>query len=210
MTALQSSPLPLRNRRDRKGRFHLFLGTGWRPVQLTPEEAEELSTALHEWAESTHGGYPPPPPPGWIGGSRAIARWRRAERATKALLIAGILVCVGLIGIVAYTHEVTTTLSFSYTVQGPSAQVWNVTPCRTTPLVMTGGGESWDCSVVLWNVALANNSIQGVSVSGAGLDMANPLPIVVLPLNFIPFTVVGHTPTFGGTQNVNITIIVGQ
>lgn len=209
MTALQSSPLPLKDRRDRRGGAHLQMGTGWLPVELTPKEADDLGLALHEWAVSAADGSSTPPPPGWQADPRKLGRWRRSERLTMVALVVGIVVCVGVMGAVAVSRTTSTTLTFSFTVSGPSATIWNVTPCRTTPLVITGGGESWDCSVVLWNVDLINNSIQGVSVSNGLLETPNALPYVVLPLNFVPFTIAGQTPMFGGTQDVQVSIVVG-
>lgn len=210
MSPLQSSPLPLKHRPRGKGPPHLVVGTGVWPLHLTPEEADRLGSVLHEWAAGTQSPSPPSHPPGWHAEPRALGRWRRRETVTRVALVVGILFCAGLVGTVGYARSTTTTLSFSYVLSGPSAIFWNVTMCRNTPTEVAGGGQAWDCSMVLWNADLTNNSVEYVSVAGAGIDNANTLPFVVLPLNFMAFTIVGHTPTFGGTQNVVVTIDVGS
>lgn len=209
MAAIEGSPLPLKHVRDHRGRGRLKLATGGLPARLSPQEARQLAGALQEWATRAESSPPPPPGWSWKGSAAARARGRRGELVVGSFLVASILLGLSFLAFSVTTREAETTLSFTYAVVGPSAQDWNVTPCRSGPTQVQGGDTAWFCSMVLWNAVPANGSISAISISNGHLSTTVDLPQTVLAFNFEPITVVGQTPQFGGSQNVQITITVG-
>lgn len=209
MSSLGDSPVPLRHSRDRKGKDRITLATSWWPIQLDSGQARRLSAALSEWASTSDAGAPHEHGTEWEASPETRKRWRRVELLTRVGLIGAILLVITAIGTTAVASSTSTDISLNYEVSGGNSSVWLVSLCQNHTVTLRGGGQSWDCSLVLFNNAFETHVLDGVTVQNARLTGSAAWPLVVPPLNFVPLTIVGDTPYFGGTQNVTITISVG-
>lgn len=191
----------------RSGTERISIASRWRGIRLDPEEARRLSRALDEEAAEAEARLPPG---SWEGEDRALRGWKRLEAASRLGLVAGIVLIVAASAVVAYAGSTTTTLQLGYTVSGASAPHWQVTLCNNASVVMKGGGQSWDCSLVIFNNDFTTHTLQGISIQGGDLSTPPTLPLKVPFLSFVALTVVGKTPYFGGTENVSVSVYVGS
>lgn len=209
MSSLGDSPVPLRHGKDRHGKAHITLATGWWPVQLDSDQARRLSAALGEWAGHAEEDRPLVHGTVWEARADTRMKWRRVEILTRSLLAAGIVLLLVAVGTTAIGTSTTTQLTLHYSVQGQSTSVWIVSVCQNKTVTIRGGGQAWDCSFVLFNNDFANNVIENVQITNAVLSTQQSWPLLVGPVQFVPLTLVGHTPFFGGPQNVTIEVTVG-
>lgn len=209
MSNLGDSPIPLRHSRDRSGKSRITLATAWWPIQLNGDQARRLSAALSEWADRSDAGGSLEPGTTWQASPETRQRWRRVELLTRVGLVVAILLVMGVVGTTALATSTSTSIDVNYTLAGGNSSLWLVSLCQNHTVTLRGGGQAWDCSLVLFNNDFQTHILDSVVVHNARLTSSGTWPLIVGPLEFVPLTIVGETPYFGGTQNVTISITVG-